>query len=145
MNLKKQVNMRRIKFLGTSIQNKTLILVFMAAVIPMAIVAICLYYLIFNLLAWQLGIPEVIAYNLIPVAKKVSSILLVSLPIVLIIIWFLALELSHRIAGPVYRLEKELDDRIEGEKQGLIHLRERDELKSLADKINRLIEKSKHR
>jgi membrane-anchored glycerophosphoryl diester phosphodiesterase (GDPDase) len=140
MSLKKHINMRRIKFLGTPIQNKTLILVFAAAVIPMAIVAMCLYYMIFNMLAWQLGIPEVIAYNLIPVAKKVSTILLVALPVVLVVIWFVSLELSHRIAGPVFRLEKELDDRIEGKKTGPIQLREKDELKSLADKINRLVE-----
>jgi methyl-accepting chemotaxis protein len=139
MNLNNHANMRKRKFLGTSVQNKTLILVFLAAVVPMTIVAACLYYLIFNMLAWQLGIPEAIAYNLIPVAKKVSAILLMSLPVVLIIIWIAALELSHRIAGPVYRIEKELDDIIGGKKKGPIRLREKDELKSLADKINRFI------
>jgi hypothetical protein len=139
MNLNNHANMRKRKFLGTSVQNKTLILVFLAAVVPMAIVAACLYYLIFNMLAWQLGIPESIAYNLLPVAKRVNMILFASLPVVLITIWFIALELSHRIAGPVYRIEKELDDIIEGKKKRLIMLREKDELKGLADKINRLI------
>ena len=139
MNLNNHANMRKRKFLGTSVQNKTLILVFLAAVVPMTIVAACLYYLIFNMLAWQLGIPEAIAYNLIPVAKRVSAILLMSLPVVLIIIWLTALELSHRISGPVYRIEKELDDIIDGKKKGPIRLREKDELKSLADKINRFI------
>ena len=130
--------MRKIKFINTSVQNKTLILVFIAAVVPMAIVSICLYYLIFNMLAWQLGIPESIAYNLLPVARKVNIILLVSLPVVLFFIWFAALELSHSIAGPIYRLEKELDDRIKGKKAGPILLREKDELKVLVDKINKL-------
>ena len=136
-------NMRKIKFINTSIQNKTLILVFIAAVLPMAIVSVCLYYLIFNMLAWQLGIPEIIAYNLVPVARKVNLIMLISLPVALSIIWLAALELSHRIAGPVYRLEKELNDRLEGKKTGLIQLREKDELKILADKINKLIERSR--
>jgi methyl-accepting chemotaxis protein len=139
MSLKISFNMRRAKFINTPVQNKTLILVFMAAVLPMAITAICLYYLIFNMLAWQLGIPEIIAYNLLPVARKVNLILLVSLPIILFIIWFAALELSNRIAGPIYRLEKDLDDRISGKKSGPIQLREKDELKTLADKINKLI------
>jgi hypothetical protein len=139
MNLNKNINMRKRRFLNVPVQNKTLILVFLAAIVPMSIVAVCLYYLIFNMLAWQLGIPEAIAYNLIPVAKRVSAILLMSLPVVLIIIWFAALELSHRIAGPVYKIEKELDDIIEGKKKGLIQLREKDEFKGLADKINKLI------
>jgi signal transduction histidine kinase len=137
-------NMRKAKFINTPVQNKTLILVFVAAVVPSAIVAVCLYYLIFNMIAWQLGIPEIIAYNLVPVARKVNIIMLVSLPVALFIIWFMALELSHRIAGPIYRLEKELDSRLNGKEINPIKLREGDELKALADKINSLIEKSRH-
>jgi nitrogen fixation/metabolism regulation signal transduction histidine kinase len=133
------LNKRKAKFIGTALQNKTLVLVFVAAVVPTAIIAACLYYLIFNMLAWQLGIPEAIAYNLVPVARKVNLIILIALPIALFVIWFMALELSHRIAGPLYRLEKELNDRIEGKKSGPIQLREKDELRVLADKINRLI------
>jgi signal transduction histidine kinase len=136
--------MRKAKFINTPVQNKTLILVFVAAVVPSAIVAVCLYYLIFNMIAWQLGIPEIIAYNLVPVARKVNIIMLVSLPVALFIIWFMALELSHRIAGPIYRLEKELDSRLNGKEINPIKLREGDELKVLADKINSLIEKSRH-
>ena len=143
MNLKIKFNMRRAKFINTPVQNKTLTLVFLAAIVPVAIVSVCLYYLIFNMLAWQLGIPEIIAYNLVPVARKVNIILLVSLPVALFFIWFAALELSHRIAGPIYRLEKELTDRLEGKKTGPIQLREKDELKQLADKINSLMERSK--
>jgi len=133
------LNKRKAKFIGTALQNKTLILVFFASVVPVTIIAICLYYLIFNMLAWQLGIPEAIAYNLVPVARKVNLIILIALPITLFVIWFMALELSHRIAGPLYRLEKELNERIEGNKSGPIQLREKDELKALADKINKLI------
>ena len=133
------LNKRKAKFIGTALQNKTLILVFFASVVPVTIIAVCLYYLIFNMLAWQLGIPEAIAYNLVPVARKVNLIILIALPITLFVIWFMALELSHRIAGPLYRLEKELNERIEGNKSGPIQLREKDELKALADKINKLI------
>jgi hypothetical protein len=143
MNLKIKFNMRKAKFINTPVQNKTLTLVFLAAVVPAAIVSVCLYYLIFNMLAWQLGIPEIIAYNLVPVARKVNIILLASLPVALFFIWFAALELSHRIAGPIYRLEKELTDRLEGKKTGPIQLREKDELKQLADKINNLMQRSK--
>ncbi len=132
-------NRRRKKFIGTPFQKKILLLVFLAALIPMGIAAFCLYYLIFNLMAWQIGIPEAVACNLIPVARRVNLIILVSLPVVLLVIWKVALELSHRIAGPLYRLEKELGERIVFDRKGPISVRRNDELKSLVEKINKLI------
>ncbi|NQU73274.1 MAG: hypothetical protein HQ547_01000 [Candidatus Omnitrophica bacterium] len=132
-------NKRRRRFIGTALQNKTLLLIFIAAVVPAAIVAGCLYYLIFDMLAQQLGIPEAIAYNLIPVARRINLIILIALPVSLFVIWIMALELSHKIAGPIHRLEKELDARINNNKKGPIQLREKDELKSIADKINQLV------
>jgi nitrate/nitrite-specific signal transduction histidine kinase len=102
---------------------------------------LCLYYLIFTLLAWQIGIPESIAYNLMTVVWKVTLIILVGLPVLLALIWFVALELSHRIVGPLFRVERELDAIVAGEKRGPIKTREKDEFKSLVDKINKLIDK----
>jgi len=46
---------------------------------------------------------------------------------------------THRIAGPVYRLEKTLDNMINEDRIDLIHLRKGDELQSLADKLNFMI------
>ncbi|MBN1405309.1 MAG: hypothetical protein JW946_02180 [Candidatus Omnitrophica bacterium] len=132
-------NRRKNKIIQGPIQKKLLLLVFFAAVIPAGIITVCLYYLIFNLLAWQIGIPEAVAYNLIPVAQKVNLIIMITIPIALIIIWVIALELSHRIAGPIYRLEKDLDAIIAGTKKGPIQLRKNDLLKELADKINKAI------
>ncbi len=132
---------RRRKYIGTALQKKLLVFILISALLPSAIITATLYYLIFNMLAWQLGIPEAIAYNLIPVVDRVNLIIFIALPVCLFFIWMLALELSNRIAGPIYRLEKELGDRISGEKSGPINVREKDEIKSLVDKINRFIEK----
>ena len=132
-------NRRRKKYLGTVFQKKLLFLVFASALIPAVIVAVCMYYLIFNMLAVQMVFPEAIANNLMPVLHKVNIILGVSIPITLLLIWIIALELSHRIAGPIYRLEKELDERISGAKQGPVKLRKKDEFKLLVDKLNKLI------
>jgi len=136
-----ETNKRARRFIGTPLQNKTLVLIFIAALVPAAIVAACLYYLIFNMLAQQLGIPEAIAYHLLPVARKINLIILISLPVTLFIIWIMALELSHNIAGPIERLEKELDERIDKKKKGPIKLRKKDELKTIVEKINMLISK----
>jgi hypothetical protein len=132
---------RKKKYMGTSFQKKLLLLIFASAIIPTAVVSAVLYYLIFNLLAWQIGIPEAIAYNLIPVVRKINLIILVSLPLAFLIIWLVALELSHRISGPLFRLERELDEHIAGKGRGPIRLRPKDELKALVDKINKLINK----
>jgi len=130
---------RKKKFMGTSFQKKLLLLIFASAVIPTAIVSAVLYYLIFNLLAWQIGIPEAIAYNLIPVVRKINLIILISLPAIFLLLWVIALELSHRISGPLFRLERELQERISGKGQGHIRLRPKDEFKVLVDKINKLL------
>ncbi len=132
-------NKRKTKLLNVPFQKKVLFLIFLSAVIPTAIVAVCLYYLIFNMLAWQIGIPEAIAYNLMPVVRKVNFILLIGLPVSLVVIWLIALELSHRIAGPLYRLERELEEIIAGKKHEPIKVRSKDELKSLVDKINKFL------
>lgn len=134
-------NKRKRKYLGTRFQKKLLFLVFASAVIPAIIVALCMYYLIFNMLAWQMVIPESIINNLMPVLRKVNLILLISGPIIMFIIWLVALELSHRIAGPLYRMEKDLDERLAGLAKGPIKLRPKDEFKILVEKINKLIGK----
>jgi uncharacterized C2H2 Zn-finger protein len=130
---------RKKKFIGTSVQKKLLFLIFSSAVIPMSIATIGLYYLVFNLLAWQAGLPEEIAYSLGPVVRKINMIMLIALPVIMLLLWIIALEISHRIAGPLFRLEKELDDHIAGKEHGHIKLRPKDELKALVEKINKLI------
>ena len=47
-----------------------------------------------------------------------------------------SLFLSHRIAGPMFRFELTLDNMIKGRLDNTIHLREKDEGKELARKIN---------
>jgi signal transduction histidine kinase len=59
--------------------------------------------------------------------------------ILLIIIAGFSIILTHRIAGPVYNLEKTLDRLNQGEDVNLIKLRDGDELQELATKINQVI------
>lgn len=47
---------------------------------------------------------------------------------------------SHRIAGPVYRFKSTIDAAIAGKPTGTIVLRRHDELKDLADSLNKLLE-----
>lgn len=45
--------------------------------------------------------------------------------------------ITHRIAGPLFRFEKSMDDMINGKIGFMIHLRTKDECQELADKFNR--------
>jgi methyl-accepting chemotaxis protein len=47
--------------------------------------------------------------------------------------------ISHRIAGPVYRLKQSMRRMAEGDVSFLIHLREQDELQDLKDEFNDMI------
>jgi methyl-accepting chemotaxis protein len=49
---------------------------------------------------------------------------------------------SQRIAGPLYRLEKDLDRVLGGEKGVRIKIRKKDNFSYLAEKVNALIERS---
>lgn len=52
----------------------------------------------------------------------------------------LSLFLSHRIAGPLYRFEKSIEEVIKGNLSFRIRLRKKDEAKELAEAMNRMIE-----
>lgn len=52
---------------------------------------------------------------------------------------------SHRLAGPVYHLEKHLQDMVEGKYDKKLVFRKKDEFKQLADTINKLQEKLRNK
>jgi sensor histidine kinase YesM len=70
--------------------------------------------------------------------QVIVRLLLFLIPIIFVITGF-SIILTHRIAGPVYRLEKTLDELIEGKDVRYIKLRKNDELKPLAAKLNEVI------
>ncbi|MFH1790536.1 MAG: methyl-accepting chemotaxis protein [Candidatus Omnitrophota bacterium] len=53
---------------------------------------------------------------------------------------FGAVFLSHRIAGPIYRIKKDLDSVADGNFALRIRLRKTDELKDVADAINKVLD-----
>lgn len=61
--------------------------------------------------------------------------------VISIISIFLGVRFSHRLAGPIFRLKKELQRLNAGEKIDPIHLRDSDYFKELAEELNKLTEK----
>ena len=132
---------RRKIFTDKRVQLKYLVLLIISMAVPVLFAVGCLYYMIFTLVAEQLGIPESIAYNLFPVVKKVNAMLAMGLPpLFLLLIWW-GVRLSHRFAGPLQRLERDIHKITHsGDYSYKIHLRKSDDVKPIADAINKLLE-----
>jgi len=134
---------RRQNFFANKMHRDIFMLVFLAALLPAIIVTICLYFLIFNITASQFAIPEAIAYNIIPAARKVTLILMFTTPASIILIIIFAFKITHKIVGPFDRIVRELDETLEGKRQGPITIRKDDRFWPLVSGINRLLNKPK--
>jgi len=84
-------------------------------------------------LDFQKTYPAVKRYELVLPPVIFNNLLL------MVIIIIVGIFYSHRIAGPIYRIEQDLQRVLAGEKNVEIHLRKKDKLKSIADKINSLV------
>jgi methyl-accepting chemotaxis protein len=88
-------------------------------------------------------LPDVSPDDLSAIQKQNQNIyttmifLLVLNVIVVGVLWILAM---HRIAGPIYRLRKNMDELKTGRIPPPIHLRKGDEFKDLIDDFNRMVE-----
>ena len=132
---------KRKKLFANKMHRDIFLLVFWVSLLPAIIVTICLYYLIFSVTASQFAIPEAIAYNIIPAAKKVTLILLVAAPISILTIIIFVLKITHKIIGPFDRIVKELDECLKGERKGYIAIRKTDKFWPLVYRINKLLDK----
>lgn len=133
--------MRKRFFTRRITQRRYLVLLLVSMLVPLVVVGGCLYYLIFMVMADQLGIPESIAINLFPVIQKINLVLLVAVPPVILVMVLWGVFLSHRFVGPLDRLEDELDRMAEdSDYSRRITLRKNDDLKPIADRINKLLD-----
>ncbi len=133
--------MRKIFLARNSLERHYVRLIALALILPSLIVGGCLYYVIFNLMAEQLGIPEIIAYHLLPVVKKVNLLLLIALPALFVILISIGMILTRRLVGPIERLEEELSVIAAGDLSKRLEIRKRDVLQPLVEKINMLLDK----
>lgn len=74
------------------------------------------------------------------ILDNLNIMMLFELPILLILACFIGIVVSHKIAGPVYRLQKAAKDVARGDLTTSVSLRSDDELKNLSDAFNSVIE-----
>ena len=132
---------KRKLFLANKLHREIFVIFLCAAIIPTLITTVLLFYLIFYIVAQQFVFPEAIAYNIIPAAQQVMTILLILTPISILIILKIANTITSRIIGPFDRIVSELDQCIKGEKRDNIVIRDKDKFLPLVDKINILLDK----
>ncbi len=134
----------RISFVTKNpLQLKYLTLIMISIIIPLVLVGGCLYYLIFQIMAEQLALPEVIAQNLIPVLHKINLFLLIGLPPIVILLFIWGVTLTHRMIGPLERLENDLLKISKGDYSVRLKLRKNDDLKPIAEVLNNITVKLK--
>jgi len=133
--------MRNFFFVKNRLERRYLRLIALSLILPSFIIGCCLYYVIFNLMAEQLGIPEIIAYHLLPVVRKVNTVLAVSLPVVFVMMISVGLVITRNLVGPIERLERELREIVSKDKIKKLRLRKRDTLRPLVEDINILLDK----
>ena len=125
------------------IQTKYLITVIAAMLAPALVLSCGLYHLIFYLLSRQIAFPEAIFANIVPVINRVNALILFTLPPIFVLMAWLAVAISHRFAGPIERLETELDLILAGDTRRRLQVRQGDDLTVVADKVNRLLDQIK--
>lgn len=137
----KTKNNKRYRTFANKLHREIYLTILIAALAPCFIITIVLYYVIFNVMATQAAIPEAIAYNIIPSARKVSLILILAAPAAVFVILLVAYNITNKILGPYDRILRELDECVTGKKLGHIVIRKKDKFKPLVDGINKLIDK----
>jgi len=78
--------------------------------------------------------------RLIGILRTANLALFVRLLLIAPLVFVFAIVLSHRIAGPIYRIRTTLDEILKGDYSKRLFLRKTDELKDIADRINSLID-----
>ncbi len=130
---------KRKRFFANSLHREMFILVFLAMAVPLLVTAVGMFYFIFYIMADEVAMPEAIAATVIPAAERVLSALIAVLPVVMLVILWVAHRMTHRIVGPFDRIVRELEQTVKGERQGPIRIRPGDRFVPLVDLINRLM------
>ncbi len=127
---------KRTKYLvSTKFQLRYVGIILLLMLVTALICSYIIYYTVMVLMGEKLSnvYPQ---GRLIAIINDLNLKILFSLLLITPIVTAIGIYLSHKIAGPIYRIDKFLDDMVLGNLVSRIVLRKGDELMSVADKIN---------
>ena len=79
--------------------------------------------------------------RVVHIFRTANIALLLRLLLITPLFIFIGVRISHRIAGPIYRIDKHLDSMLQGDYSHTLTLRKNDELKSIASRLSTLCKK----
>lgn len=110
-------------------------------VVPTVIIGGCLYYFIFTVMAEQIGLPDVIARDLLPVVYRINYMLMITLPLFFIGMITWAVILSYKFVAPLERLEEDIKSIDDGDYSVRLQVDKDHDLAPIAAVINDLVDK----
>lgn len=141
--MEKKINKRRKILINKPVQFIFSGITIYFVLIVIIIVGGLTYYITLNTILSQFELENkfINAYEII---KNVNLLLLKRIGIfvlfLFILVFYLEIKFLHRVAGPLYRIEKILNEIAEGKEIEPIKLRKKDFYKSLAEAVNKVIE-----
>ena len=138
METKPKKQMRREYYISRDIQLKYIRLTLLLMVLVCLIMGYTIYETWWGILAKKLAVVYPLE-NVTGLYSFFNSTLILTLLIMIPVIVVATMYLSHRVAGPVFHIEKDLIEIGQGDLSRRIVLRKTDELKKLASELNRFI------
>ena len=127
-------------FIKSGIQLKFLRVNLLLVILITLAVALPVYQLSINILGSSLE--EVYPPGLLKdIYKSLNSAFGVRLLFIMLIVIIATFLITHRVAGPAYHIECDLAKMTEGDLTKRIYLRKHDELKLIADKVNKMADR----
>ncbi|MBI5573074.1 MAG: HAMP domain-containing protein [Elusimicrobia bacterium] len=124
---------RRIVIIKRALQFKYIAVVLIAMVLVAFTVGWDVYYTVGR------AIMELEAPGLYPIMVKINNLMLGKLAVLLVIVFIIAIFVSHKFAGPIFKFERSCDTVAEGDLTYRVHLRSGDELIELQNKFNGMV------
>ena len=126
---------RRIIIIKRSLQMNYVLLVFLSVLISVVLVSLDFYYVVGKLLVQKVG-----DQDLDLLARSAFGLLLQHFSIYALIVVIVSVFVSHKLAGPIFRLEQVAELVAKGDLSVRVHFRDGDELAETAAHVNRMIE-----
>ena len=117
-----------------------LFLIFISISIPAVIMSFYTYSVLNNIIISTQPTSELVQNAIALSVRKLGLVMFGGFAALATLLLYWATIFSHRIVGPIYRLEQELENMIATGEKRKIHFRKHDAFQALADKVNYLLD-----
>jgi methyl-accepting chemotaxis protein len=144
--LKRNANKRRVLIVDTKFQYRLIrnICILVALVALFSIVILVTLNVMYGDVGTDIvqPLPAILSEDMGFVEKQTTllgvlwPVMLVCVLVSLVVTYLFGIMVSHRMAGPIYRIKRTLRDMAQGDLRGEVRLREKDDFRSVAEGIN---------